>query len=122
MCLLIRNLRQNPAKPFNSSNFRWRIFQKTDSGEYKPVFYYYDFKKNVWNKDDNTENSVQLINYGFHVFITRKDARKYKKTLDFSLFNYVIRKVKVRGFLRAGFNSDDENIRNETWKYLKIIE
>lgn len=45
MCLLIRNLRQNPAKPFNSSNFRWRIFQKTDSGEYKPVFYHYDFKK-----------------------------------------------------------------------------
>lgn len=119
MCLILRN---ENKKPWNNSKVRWKIFEKFDSTLCSPYYIYY-YYKNYWNVDKKTIYVGMNIdhNFGFHVCVTRKEARKMKKH-SFASKIYVIKKVLVDDFIASGYNSNIQTQRDETWSKLKIID
>ena len=122
MCLTLRAAPDN-SKPYNKSCIRWKTAEQsrhyhpdgsfTRTGFQSP---YRNTKVNMrgWNKahviDDQT---------GFHVFITRDDARNEAKQWR----NTVILKIKVDGFLNSGiFVGAGGALRSETWRRYRVIK
>ncbi len=116
MCLILGN---NYCRPWNKSRVRWKIFLKRGNSLMAP-YYWFSFHKTEWN---STQKPFSFDgNRGFHVCLTRKDARIMKR-YALSSKQCVIKKVLVDNFNASGYNSLSlfKNQRNETWFKLKII-
>ena len=113
MCLTIEN---NQDGPWNKKPYRWKVYRKYKSGILYSPYTYMKWSKN-WNhaKYDKSYANIyksRASQYGFHVFLTRKEARQ------FAGCDEVVRKVKVSGHLESGYYCSKFC---ETWKKLKII-
>lgn len=136
MCLIVQTL-----MPYTKLKIRWKIFNKEKDGRYASCFQR-DF---VWpvNKKATTKKEYQssvvcggsFRNGGFHVFVTRKDARKTLKTLKANAetwgtydtwANCVIRKVRVDDFICGGLTNnvgyDMDGFKSEAWEKLEILD
>ena len=117
MCLK----RANTDKPYNKSNIRWKVLYKriTDGSlvsdnAYNCVWKY--GKKNTATCYPGlTTESVYDI--GFHVFVSRMDARDFK----YNNPHLTVVEVKVEGFIARGY-LNSTNYRNETWKFATLIK
>lgn len=113
MCLTLRN---NYKTPYNVSRFRWKIiFLRTD-GQYTAPFMNWVYAAR--GKYNTAIGKNEVTRFGFHVFLTRAEARRSKQTFKF-YGRYPIKRVIVKGFLASGtyFNG-----RSETWKQMKFLD
>jgi hypothetical protein len=116
MCLEPR--KENSDKPYNESKFRWKIASRYID---KLISSYrgYIYKNNQWMiAKGNPNGSLSSRDIGFHVFITRDDARNYKKSRSW-MDECVVIKVEVREFNTSGHF---KGYRSETWKKMKVLK
>lgn len=116
MCLSIDD---NQKKPWNSNKFRWKVYIRCKHGLVSP--FQNTLLEKGWNTATLNNLSVGQIMgevYGFHVFVSRKDARAYAKRYT-QMFHspVVVQKIAVRGHLKSGYF---RNLRSETWKQIKL--
>lgn len=118
MCLT--NVKSS-KKPYNNKNIRWKVVEKLDDGRLSSIF-----KPTIWSpgaiKVARKREAGPPYDTGFHVFVTREDARRYRneRTLNNDYGNWVVIKIAVSGFVAAG--EWEEYGRSETWTKAKLIE
>jgi hypothetical protein len=130
MCLTLRSA--NSDKPYNSKKVRWKIVLKYKNGYfYRPAFAIAEkYELNKWmvaNHNNTFGSKSDLHDIGFHVFVTREDAREFKdKYLFTTQSSYPIMRVEVDEFIASGrFNvtfSVSPGVRSETWKKMRIVK
>lgn len=125
MCL---NLRDDCNKPYNGSKIRWKLVRTTNLwssdvmnaslyGLYQHCAYWHSKDKwNVSEPADYYEESPTVD--GFHVFVTRADARRFLKGFNpLDKPNIALKRVRVRGFKKSG---SFLTYRCETWNQMKF--
>lgn len=113
-------------KPYNDFTIRWKVMFKSRN---IPNWYTSMAAGTIWRvgvEQQSTDSSNLRANsdadIGFHVFVTREDARWYRKSqINCDLYIPVIVKMKVRQFIARGF-ANYSSTRCETWKYATVIE
>ncbi len=115
MCL--SNIRR---KPYNKSNIRWKVVFKNGDGHFQAPFRLFHYNKTTYNTC-LYDGVMDYSQYGFHVCVTRKDARRLATHLGAG-FN-IVKKVRAKDFIRSGmFQYGQLFIRSETWKQFKFIK
>lgn len=112
MCL---ELRDKCNRPHNSHKIRWKVI--ASNWELKPSgpFRSFVYDKERWNQAEGDKSNHG--GYGFHVFVTRAEAKTFLSKSLYDLPIYTISKVEVRGFLKSGSFRD---YRCETWEEMKL--
>lgn len=117
MCL---DLRHKSFEPYNQSKFRWKIVAKFKDEKYHEDYQLYRGNRynprGQWNEAQGNESNRET--FGFHVYVTRKDARSEADSMRKCGILRVV-KVEVEGFLASGHF---DGIRAETWRRMKILE
>ena len=132
MCITRNN--QDETIPYNKSRIRWKSLYVGDDGHLYSRVYNHKWKFGVnhkskalndsrvygrkWkfgvnHKSKALNDSDPSINYGFHVWLTRKQA------VRLSDHRHVIAKVRVDGHIFSGMGNGRK--RNETWKRAKLV-
>lgn len=117
MCLLKHDIHPE-LKPFNKTKVRWRLFLKAGN-QLQALYNDYNYTK-YWNKLKHSKRS-EIRDWGFHVFVTREEARMYKQNYHSERY-VVLRKVLVKKFKLSGSNSSLRYLCNEIWREIKIID
>ncbi len=106
-------------KPYNKSNIRWKVVFKNRDGNFEGPFRIFNYDKTKYNTC-LYDGVMDYSQYGFHVCVTRKDARRLAKYLGVG-FN-IVKKIRVKNFIRSGmFLCGPLSINSETWKQFKFI-
>jgi len=135
MCLIVQTL-----TPYTKSQIRWKIFNKVEGGRYTSCFQ----REFVWpvNKKATADKEYgrfvcgnHFRSGGFHVYVTRKDARKTLNALKTNALTWgtfdtwkscVIRKVKVDNFICGGLTNNVgtgmDGLKSEAWAELEILD
>lgn len=113
MCL---NLRDQSYSPYNSRKIRWKI-ARISNGWYAAPYRAMLYKRGVNIVPERREVYWDREHQGFHVFLSRADARKFKKKA-FNSKDYSVIKVKVGDFLASG---EFCGFRSETWNEMTIL-
>lgn len=115
MCL---ELRRESNKPYNKSKFRWKVIEKFRHENYHADYQVYQGSqynpRGQWNEALGDPEAREF--FGFHVFVTKKDARAERRFLK--AFHTAVVKVQVDGFLASGIF---DGRRSETWRRMKIL-
>ncbi len=129
MCL-IKN--RNWQKPLRKGNIRYKVVTPLGAKSFESLYnwkiwrlgYRYICHKDVsFSKMRNAE-SWRLYanhNYGFHVFVTYKDAVQHINSCT-RAEDLVVVQVAVENHIASGVWDGDMKTPNETWQYCKIAK
>jgi len=111
-------------KPYLDNNIRWKVLRIEDG---KIISY---FANKVWiqgkcerarhNKSSKLSKHKTKADIGFHVLLTKNDAKKYIETLNDD--GIIIAQIQVKGFIAAGdcYAGFWDVFKCETWRYATI--
>ena len=123
MCLI-----HERSEPHNKSNVRYKFLEVKDGKYYSPSFF---SNGKEWlvgkTRKAQVSNNPPLDAQGFHVYVTREDARgaanDWKKRNE---FQYVVVKLIVNHFVSGGTisacDSYSDGKRGEVWKHATVVE
>jgi hypothetical protein len=115
MCLRLRT--ENSNKPYNESKIRWKVAERANGNLVAP-YAYTIYDKTQWmvakNNSDKFWDFFRHTDIGFHVFVTRKDARNFRTALN----SGTVIRVEVDGLVASGYFGDR---RSETWNRMRIL-
>lgn len=118
MCL---KLRVEKDIPYNKLQTRWKFVRISSNNTWRGPYLYTEYSKNKWNVSQSLYPHTPLDTIdGFHVFVTRADARKFlHDCLSRKSGEFHLKKVKVSGFKKSGTFCD---CRSETWYKMRFIK
>lgn len=83
---------------FNNSNIRWKVVLKYKNNKnYFAPFRFDEYKRNNWNENSPKTIPLHESKNGFHVLISRSDARRLAQIRrrqygDFSSLTFIVKK------------------------------
>lgn len=113
MCLKLRN---DYKVPYNKSGFRWKVVVLSANGEYYAPFMDSRYTRKKYNIARRFSKKIKR--FGFHVFVNRRAAVNCKNGF-WSMKDYAVKKVAVKGFLASGTYG---GCYSETWKRIKFLD
>lgn len=107
MCLSIVTKRY--PKKDSTEGYGWKVFEETKKGFTGPIFCScsgYKKAKLYRRKIRKIGSGIDVYDSGFHIFLTRKDAKKYKANGE------IIKKVAYKGIICDGIQNETDGIND----------
>ncbi len=117
MCLTLRD-RSLENTPYNDKTVRWKVVMQSKNGSFSAPYVGDEYNKSAYCWNLYRETGFGAEYNGFHVFVTRQEARNHVKKYG-AVDGLIIKKIKVDGFLKSGQYNE---YRSETWKKFKFLK